>query len=41
MEVQGPPDARRYLADRSLPSSQVAYLLAYDDTNSFYRAFRR
>ncbi|MEU8752673.1 AraC family transcriptional regulator [Streptomyces chartreusis] len=33
--------ARRYLADRSLPTSQVAYLLAYDDTNSFYRAFRR
>lgn len=33
--------ARRYLSDRSLPTSQVAYLLAYDDTNSFYRAFRR
>lgn len=33
--------ARRYLADGSLPTSQVAYLLAYDDTNSFYRAFRR
>lgn len=33
--------ARRYLADRTLPTSQVAYLLAYDDTNSFYRAFRR
>ncbi|MGV9453144.1 AraC family transcriptional regulator ligand-binding domain-containing protein [Streptomyces sp. NPDC003635] len=33
--------ARRYLADHSLPTSQVAYLLAYDDTNSFYRAFRR
>ncbi|WP_411041794.1 helix-turn-helix domain-containing protein [Streptomyces collinus] len=33
--------ARRHLADRSLPTSQVACLLAYDDTNSFYRAFRR
>jgi AraC-like DNA-binding protein len=33
--------ARRYLAEPSLPTSQVAYLLAYDDTNSFYRAFRR
>ncbi|MFI9560996.1 AraC family transcriptional regulator [Nonomuraea endophytica] len=33
--------ARRYLTDRSLTTSQVAYLLAYDDTNSFYRAFRR
>jgi AraC-like DNA-binding protein len=32
--------ARRYLADRSLTVSQIAYLLAYDDTNSFYRAFR-
>jgi AraC-like DNA-binding protein len=32
--------ARRYLADRSLSVSQIAYLLAYDDTNSFYRAFR-
>ena len=32
--------ARRYLADRSLTTSQIAYLLAYDDTNSFYRAFR-
>ncbi|MFC5666928.1 helix-turn-helix domain-containing protein [Kitasatospora misakiensis] len=41
MTVQEPPLARRYLADRSLPTSQVAYLLAYDDTNSFYRAFRR
>lgn len=33
--------ARRYLADRSLTTSQIAYLLAYDDTNSFYRAFRQ
>ncbi|MFG2949736.1 AraC family transcriptional regulator [Streptomyces adustus] len=33
--------ARRYLTDHSLPTSQIAYLLAYDDTNSFYRAFRR
>ncbi|MGW4638089.1 AraC family transcriptional regulator ligand-binding domain-containing protein [Sphaerisporangium sp. NPDC004334] len=33
--------ARRYLTDRSLTTSQIAYLLAYDDANSFYRAFRR
>jgi AraC-like DNA-binding protein len=33
--------ARRYLADRSLTTSQIAYLLAYGDTNSFYRAFRQ
>jgi AraC-like DNA-binding protein len=33
--------ARRYLADRALTTSQIAYLLAYDDTNSFYRAFRQ
>ncbi|MFB7674007.1 hypothetical protein ACFC26_21610 [Kitasatospora purpeofusca] len=32
--VQEPPLARRYLADRSLPTSQVAYLLASDDANS-------
>lgn len=33
--------ARRYLADPALTTSQIAYLLAYDDTNSFYRAFRQ
>ncbi|MEU9731462.1 helix-turn-helix transcriptional regulator [Streptomyces sp. NPDC048002] len=33
--------ALRYLADPSLTTAQIAYLLAYDDTNSFYRAFRR
>jgi AraC-like DNA-binding protein len=33
--------ARRYLADPSLTASQIAYLLAYDDANSFYRAFRQ
>jgi AraC-like DNA-binding protein len=32
--------ARRYLADRNLTIAQIAYLLAYEDTNSFYRAFR-
>jgi AraC-like DNA-binding protein len=32
--------ARRYLQDRTLTVAQIAYLLAYDDTNSFYRAFR-
>jgi AraC-like DNA-binding protein len=33
--------ARRYLTDRSLTVAQIAYLLAYEDTNSFYRAFRQ
>jgi AraC-like DNA-binding protein len=33
--------AHRYLADRSLTVPQIAYLLAYNDTNSFYRAFRQ
>jgi AraC-like DNA-binding protein len=33
--------ARRYLNDKGLTTAQVAYLLAYDDANSFYRAFRR
>lgn len=33
--------ARHYLADRTLSTAEIAYLLAYDDTNSFYRAFRR
>jgi AraC-like DNA-binding protein len=31
---------RHRLADRP-QHSQIAYLLAYDDTNSFYRAFRQ
>ncbi len=33
--------ARRYLNDKTLTTAQIAYLLAYDDANSFYRAFRR
>lgn len=32
--------ARHYLADSSRTTAEIAYLLAYDDTNSFYRAFR-
>jgi AraC-like DNA-binding protein len=31
--------ARHYLA-QELPVAEIAYLLGYDDTNSFYRAFR-
>lgn len=33
--------ARRYLHDQTLTTAQIAYLLAYDDANSFYRAFRK
>jgi AraC-like DNA-binding protein len=32
--------ARHYLGHSALTTSEIAYLLAYDDTNSFYRAFR-
>ncbi|RYP83255.1 AraC family transcriptional regulator [Nocardioides guangzhouensis] len=32
--------ARHYLTRGDLRTSEIAYLLAYDDTNSFYRAFR-
>jgi AraC-like DNA-binding protein len=32
--------ARHYLTQGSLTNAEIAYLLAYDDTNSFYRAFR-
>jgi AraC-like DNA-binding protein len=32
--------ARHYLADPSLEIKEVAYLLGYEDQNSFYRAFR-
>lgn len=32
---------RELLADPSLEMEEVAYLLGYQDTNSFYRAFRR
>ncbi|MCK9874526.1 AraC family transcriptional regulator [Frankia sp. Ag45/Mut15] len=32
--------ARHYLTDSTLGIAKIAYLLAYDDTNSFYRAFR-
>ncbi|MEI2395321.1 AraC family transcriptional regulator [Paenibacillus phytohabitans] len=32
--------AREYLADPSLDIKEVAYLLGYEDQNSFYRAFR-
>lgn len=31
---------RQYLADPGIDMNEVAYLLGYDDTNSFYRAFR-
>jgi AraC-like DNA-binding protein len=32
--------AREYLADPSLDIKEVAFLLGYEDNNSFYRAFR-
>ncbi|EME19792.1 AraC family transcriptional regulator [Rhodococcus triatomae] len=32
--------ARRYLTRDDLRTADIAYLLGYDDTNSFYRAFR-
>lgn len=32
--------ARHYLRRGNLRTSEIAYLLGYDDTNSFYRAFR-
>jgi AraC-like DNA-binding protein len=31
--------ARHYLTRSELPASEIAFLLGYDDTNSFYRAF--
>jgi AraC-like DNA-binding protein len=32
--------ARHYLAHSAMTTAEIAYLLAYEDTNSFYRAFR-
>jgi AraC-like DNA-binding protein len=32
--------ARHYLGHGAMPTAEIAYLLAYEDTNSFYRAFR-
>jgi len=32
--------ARHYLTHSAMTTNEIAYLLAYDDTNSFYRAFR-
>ncbi|GAB3053288.1 AraC family transcriptional regulator [Intrasporangium mesophilum] len=32
--------ARHYLSSGELRTSEIAYLLGYDDTNSFYRAFK-
>ena len=32
--------AKYYLEQGSMRTSEIAYLLGYDDTNSFYRAFR-
>ena len=32
--------SRLFLADRAIELNEVAYLLGYDDTNSFSRAFR-
>ncbi len=33
--------ARRYLADRALPVSEIAWLLGYLEVSSFTHAFRR
>lgn len=33
--------ARHYLTESALPSGEIAFLLGYDDANSFYRAFQR
>lgn len=32
--------ARHYLASSNLPTAEIAYLLGYEETSSFYRAFR-
>lgn len=32
--------ARHYLGNSTMRIAEIAYLLGYDDTNSFYRAFR-
>ncbi len=32
--------ARHYLENTTLPSSEISFLLGYDEPNSFYRAFR-
>lgn len=32
--------ARHYLSNSTLRTSEIAFLLGYDDSNSFYRAFR-
>ncbi|REH46305.1 AraC-like DNA-binding protein [Kutzneria buriramensis] len=32
--------ARHYLGNSTIRTPEIAYLLGYDDTNSFYRAFR-
>lgn len=31
--------ARHYLSTPQLTEAEISYLLGYDDTNSFYRAF--
>jgi AraC-like DNA-binding protein len=31
--------ARHYLSSASMPAAEIAFLLGYEDTNSFYRAF--
>jgi AraC-like DNA-binding protein len=33
--------ARRYLADRELPVSEIAWLLGYQEVSSFTHAFKR
>ena len=33
--------ARHYLSKTELPSSEISFLLGFDEPNSFYRAFRQ
>jgi AraC-like DNA-binding protein len=32
--------AREYLSQPGMPLTEIAYLLGFEDTSSFYRAFR-
>ncbi len=32
--------ARHYLSSSSLPIDEISFLLGYEDTHSFYRAFK-
>jgi AraC-like DNA-binding protein len=36
----GPKSVRRYLGNASVEITEAAFLVGYEDPNSFYRAFR-